>query len=154
MLEPYLKLLSEPLGFWAANCNADNMPDVVHCNGILPIEYNDQITFFISKRDSATFLDNLKTTPEMALVGTNVLTFEGYQFKGHFKHLRHCTDQEISMQRTYLNKFTGLIELMGFSKEAFFRSYMHLPALAVTFTVHDVFEQTPRKGTGLSMINK
>ena len=154
ILDPYIHLLNQPLSFWAANCDADQVPEVVHCNGILPVNGGNQITFFIVKKYSETFTANLQISPELAFIGTSVTSFEGYQFKGHFDSLRPCTPEEVQIQLSYLDKFTDLIELMGFARGWFYESYFHQPSLAVTFTVHDIFEQTPKKGTGTSMVNK
>jgi len=154
ILDPYIHLLNQPLSFWAATCDAENVPDVVHVNGLSPVESGNQITLFLSKRYSETFVANLELNPELALIGTNVQTFEGYQFKGHFRSLRPCTPEEEQMQLNFIDRFTTVIELMGFNRQWYYDSYFHQPSLAITFTVHDIFEQTPKKGTGLSMVNK
>ncbi|MGB8191432.1 MAG: hypothetical protein WCF67_05910 [Chitinophagaceae bacterium] len=154
ILEPYANKLSEPLAFWAANCNAENLPEIVHCNGLLPVEAGDQLTFFIAEAFSVSFIANLAVNPQITFLGCSVLTFESYQYKGRFEHIRPCTLAEITMQEQYIDAFTNVISNIGYSKAAFSEAYLRQPSYAVTMRVTDIFEQTPHKGTGSSMIKK
>jgi hypothetical protein len=153
-LKPYVNILGEPLAFWASNCNAENVPDIVHCNGLIPVEEYDKLTFFIAERFSRIFIANLSITPDITFLGCSVLTFESYQYKGKFESIRACTPADVAMQQQYLEAFTDTIAGIGFPKEAFYKSYFHQPSFAITFQVTDIFEQTPYKGTGNSVLKK
>jgi hypothetical protein len=154
MLKPYVNMLREPLGFWASNCNAENVPDIVHCNGLMPVEEYDKLTFFIAEAFSGTFIANLPINPEITFTGCSVLTFESYQYKGRFESIRACTPADIAMQQQYLETFTETCAAIGFSKEGLLKAYYHQPSFAITFRVTDIFEQTPYNGTGNSVLKK
>jgi hypothetical protein len=153
-VKPYVNILREPLAFWASNCNSENMPDIVHCNGVLPVEDPGKLTFFISKAFSSTFIANLDISPEITFLGCSIYTFESYQYKGAFESIKTCTPEQIAVQQQYLDAFTDAIAEIGYSKTAFYNAYFHQPSYAVTFGITDVFEQTPHKGTGNSMLKK
>jgi|SRR5688500_4963610 hypothetical protein len=152
--EPYVNILREPLGFWASNCNSENIPDIVHCNGLLRGEDPGKLTFFISKAFSATFIANLDISPQITFLGCSVLTFESYQYKGIFESIKLCTPEQEAIQKQYLDAFTDVIAMVGFSKNEFYTTYFHQPSYAVTFRITEIFEQTPHKGTGNSIFKK
>lgn len=154
VLKPYAALLSEPLSFWVANRDANNVPDTVRAFGLLPVGDDDKMTFFVPDRYSDTFLANLSEGSPVSLMCCSVLTFESYQFKGNVVHTRESTEEEIAMQIGYLDKFAGLIMGLGFSKEDYYNAFPFNVTYAVTFQVTDIFEQTPRKGTGQSVFKK
>lgn len=154
LLTPYVDKLLEPLAFWASNCNMQRIPEVVHCNGVLATGEDDCLTFFIAEAFSQAFIDNIKESQDITLLACSVPTFESYQYKGQLLNIRPCTADEIILQQEYVDKFTDIIATIGYSKEAFYNSYYHQPSLAVSFRVTDIFEQTPYKGTGHSMIKK
>jgi hypothetical protein len=153
-LKPYVNILREPLAFWASNCNSENIPDIVHCNGLLPVEDLSKLTFFIGKAFSETFIANLDINPEITFLGCSVLSFESYQYKGTFESIELCTPEHVAMQRQYLDAFTDVIATVGYSKKDFYAAYFQQPSYAVTFGITDIFEQTPYKGTGNSIFKK
>jgi hypothetical protein len=154
LLKPYVNILREPLAFWASNCNAEKVPDIVHCNGLMPVEDYEKLTIFIAGAFSAIFISNLSISPEITFLGCSVLTFESYQYKGRFESIRACTPADVAMQQQYLETFTDTLATVGFSKEGLYKAYYYQPSFAITFRVTDIFEQTPYKGTGNSVLIK
>jgi hypothetical protein len=154
ILKPYAELLSLPLSYWAASADAQNMPEMARVFSLLPVDDSNEITFFIPEKYSETFLANLEINPALSLMGCSVITFESYQFKGNFKRIRASTKEEHAMQMDYLDKFTDLILEIGFSKEDYYNAFASDSSLAITFEVTDIFEQTPRVGTGESVLKK
>ncbi len=144
----HLTILSERLAFWIANCNLEAVPDVVRCNGIVPPTTLETITFFISEKFSDKFRATLSKNSKLAFMGCSLYTFESYQYKGTFLDMRICTQEEEEIQRIYMDAFTDAIEDIGLSKIKFYKAYYHQPSYAITMSVSEVFEQTPRKGTG------
>lgn len=154
ILKPFAELLIQPLSYWAASSDAQNMPDLARVFSLLPVDDTDEITFFIPEKYSDAFIANLHINPAVSLMGCSVLTFESYQFKGEFKSIRQSTPEEHSMQMDYLDKFTDIILEIGFSKEDYYNAFASDSTFAITFVVTDIFEQTPRKGTGHSVLKK
>ncbi|HEY0680461.1 MAG TPA: pyridoxamine 5'-phosphate oxidase family protein [Chitinophagaceae bacterium] len=146
--ENYLSILSLPVAMWAANRDENNIPDVVHCNGIVPTGNCEKLTFFISAEYSDTFLANLKVSPALTLLVADIYTFRSYQYKGNFESMRDCTPEEVVLQQKHLRAFSDAIGEVGHSNDGFYDAYNLQPSFAVTFLVTDIFEQTPRKGTG------
>jgi hypothetical protein len=149
----YISILSQPLAFWIANCNAQNIPEIVRCMGLAPVDFPEQLTVFIPEIWSYQFVANLATGKKITFLATSVPTYKSYQYKGEFLSLRACTESEITDQRQYLKVFTDEVARLGLSEPMFYQSYFHQPSLAVTFSVTEVFDQTPYKGTGIQ-INK
>lgn len=154
ILQGHEEFLLTPVALWVANTSADNIPELVKCIGIAPLSDLSTITFFIPEKFAAGFIANTQVNPDIALSATSVYSFESYQYKGVFMELRKCTSEEIDLQRQYLDGFTGVLASMGYSKESFYNSYFHQPSYAVRFSVTDIFDQTPYKGTGKLLSKK
>ena len=148
-MEPklYQHILSQPLAFWVASSNAQNIPDAVRCVGVVPGEDLSTLTFFIAEKYSEKFLANVQQNRQISLLGCSVINFESYQYKGIFQSKRPCTTEEVALQNQYLNRFKEAINSMGLLKEAA-NGYFNQPSLAVDFTVTEIYEQTPQHGTG------
>jgi hypothetical protein len=140
-------ILSQPLAFWAASSSVENLPDTVRCTGVAPVDLWGKLTFFIPKKHSQQFLGNLHQNPQLSLLGCSVVTFESYQYKGVFESFRACTPEEEAFQQRYLDKFKEMIHMQGLPRDAVNGYYLQ-PSLALTFSVTEVYEQTPHKGTG------
>lgn len=149
----YISILKEPLAFWIANCDADNVPEVVRCVGIRPVTSLEELTVFIPEIWSGRFLNNLSATKKITFLCTSVPTYESYQYKGEFRSVRPCEEADVQLQLNYLEGFTDEIAKIGLSKIGFFDSYHHQPMLAVTVCIDEVFDQSPYKGTG-KQVNK
>ena len=141
----YHTILAEAMNFWVANCNGAAVPDIVKSTGIIFPDTLDQITFFISEIFSSDFRANLAPGGQLAFMGCSILTYESYQYKGQFVEMRSCTPAEEELQRQYIDMVTDAIQNIGYTKKDFFELYYHQPSYAITMTVREIFEQTPRK---------
>jgi len=146
--EQHWSILTEPLALWAANCNAQNVPDVVKCNGNLPVDDYKHITFFIAESKSKEFISNLCPNARITFLATRIHDFVSYQYKGIFKSIRSCSQAEVDLQLDHVDKLTNEFVKLGLNKEQATLAYFHQPSVAITFEVQEIFEQTPRKGTG------
>lgn len=148
----YYTILSEPSAFWVANVSENNVPDVVRCAGLAPVTDLHELTIYISEKFGRKFFKNLRSGSWISFSATSVPTFESFQYKGIFQSIRPCTREEEEKQRRYYEDFTALTADFGFVKDLLFRCYFHVPAFAVTFRVQEIFDQTPRKGTGQKVV--
>lgn len=151
---PYISLLREPVAIWIANVDAANIPEVVRCAGILPSNDAQQLTVFMPAVWSQRFIQNLEQADHLSVLATSVPTYESYQYKGKFLHMRACTEDEVALQKAYVEAFSSEVEKIGLSKQAFYTSYDHQPSWALTLEVTEVFNQTPFKGTGGQLLNR
>lgn len=146
----FYTILSQPLSFWAANCNEKGSPDIIRCCGISYQPDKNELVLFIGEKLAAVFLANTKTNPLISLIGTSLYTLESYQYKGRFTGFRPCTEEEVEWQYRYVSQFADTLTIVGFNweKETVVKSFFHQPSVAIGFRIDEVFEQTPRKGTG------
>src|SRR5262245_33251953 len=133
--ERYHSILSEPAAFWAANCDAENIPEIIRCAGIASVSNLKEITFFVSEAFGRKFIENIQSNKNITLAATCVPTFESYQYKGVYQSIRPSTKEEEELQRKYMDAFTDVVESFGYSKESIFRSYFHQPSFAITFCI-------------------
>lgn len=146
--EGYISNLSMPLAYWIANCDEKNMPESVRCLGVKPTDSVEELTTYIPKVWSGRFMQNLQYNNKITLLATSVPTYESYQYKGDFLHIRPSNEQEVAHQHNYLCGFCDEIQKIGLPWQGFYDSYFHQPTLAITFKVTAIFNQTPCKGTG------
>lgn len=145
----YAALLKDPLfSFWIGTAGQDRVPEVIKCTGVMPDEVTGQLTCFAGARYADRSMKNLAENPAITLVGAHIGNFEGYQYKGTLICWRPCLPEEVLLQEKNMEAFTRLLAEFGYSREGLYRIYFSQPSIAFEFEVTEVFEQSPRKGTG------
>jgi hypothetical protein len=146
----HLALLRDPLfSFWIGTAGRDLVPEVIKCTGVVHDDnIPEQLVCFAGTRYADQSLKNLQENPVITLVGAHVGTYEGYQYKGVLIRSRSCLPAEVLLQEQYMESFTVALGTFGYSKEGLYRIYFSQPSLAFEFKVTEVYEQSPRKGTG------
>ena len=144
----HVEFLKQPLSLWLATASADNIPEPIKCTGIVFDPSTDIFTCFAPLKFAKTGFKHLESNPTLALVGVELHTFEGYQYKGPYITHRDCTPEEVEFQLGYLQEFTTLLGTFGYSTPGFYGAYFHPPFVALTFQATQVFDQSPRNGTG------
>ena len=144
----HVEFLKQPLSFWLATASADNTPEPIKCTGITFDPLTDTFTCFAPLKFAQTGFKHLQQNPIIALVGVELHTYEGYQYKGPYLSHRDCTPEEVEFQHQYLQDFTAVLESFGYSRTGFYGTYHQPPFVAITFRATQVFDQSPRNGTG------
>jgi hypothetical protein len=144
----HAEFLKQPLSFWIATTNLENIPEPAKCTGILFEPESDTFTCFVPSKFTEKILQDLKENPIMSLVGVELHTYEGYQYKGHYIAKRDCTQDEVDYQYRYMKEFTDILESFGYSGAGYLKAYIHPPFVALIFRVTQVFDQSPKVGTG------
>ncbi len=144
----HMIFLKEALSYWLATASNENLPEPIKCTGIKFDPSTDTITCFAPLKFMSNALIHLKDNPVLALVGVELHTYEGYQYKGTYLSHRDCTPEEVSYQLDYLKEFCGILESFGYSGEGYFNAYFHPPFIAVGLRVEQVFDQSPKVGAG------
>ncbi len=148
----FIDLISQTASaLWASNCDKQRVPDLVRVQGVRVDTNKEQITFYVSVKMGETFLQNFTMTDKLSLLMASTETHESYQLKGSYLSQRPCTSSEIQYQKEYLLGFCKAIEGLGISKEKAFALYYQQPTVAVRMLVQEVYEQTPKIGTGEKM---
>lgn len=142
--------LKDPLfSFWIGTAGRDLIPEVIKCTGVI---YDDtapeHLTCFVGAKYAELSQKNLGENPVITLVGAHVETYEGYQYKGSLVRSRPCLPAEVLLQEQYMESFTATLGALGYSKEGLYRIYFSQPSIAFEFNVTEIYQQSPRKGTG------
>jgi hypothetical protein len=145
----HVALLEDPMfSFWIGTAGRDHIPEVVKCMGVIVDPVSDRLTCFAGAILANKSLLNLQENPAVTLVGASVLTYEGYQYKGTFINSRFCTAEDILFQENYMRIFTSNLAELGYSEDGLYKLYFSQPSVAIEFRVMEIYEQSPRKGTG------
>jgi hypothetical protein len=154
--ETYHKILNEPNIFWAAVCGGDHRPEVARVAGLAPVDDLSKITFYMSEAFGKSLLHTVKHYPHITLLVICMHTFESYQYKGLYQSMRPCTQEEEKRQRWHLDGFIDSLHTIGISPSEttkISKLYFQQPSHAVTFSVQQIFVQTPQKGAGKMIRN-
>ena len=144
----HVEFLKQPLSFWLATASSDNTPEPIKCTGIVFEPLNDTFTCFAPLKFARTGFKHLQENPILSLVGVELHTYEGYQYKGPYLSRRDCTPLEVEFQHRYMKEFTDILESFGYSRQGYFKAYIQPPFVAITFRAAKVFDQSPKIGTG------
>jgi len=92
---------------------------------------------------------NVKANSMITLTVVSALSFEGYQFKGEFVSYEELNKDEKISNDNYLNGMAEVIKEIGFKLESVLTNkYTKQKAMSIVMKVSDIYEQTPKKGTG------
>lgn len=144
----HVDFLKQPLSFWLATASLKNVPETIKCTGIRFEAETDTFTCFAPLKFSETGFKHLAENPILSLVGVDLYSYEGYQYKGVYISRRDCTAEEVAFQLSYMKEFTDILHSFGYSGPGYYKAYMHSPFIAFAFKVTQVFDQSPKNGTG------
>ena len=122
-------------------------PSVNRVFGAIVNAGRETITFFVPEILSEKMLRNLTDNGRIALLISEPISHETYQFKGAYISSRKSNDEEIAFQDAYFHKILSHLPKFGVPEE-YWNTLIYKPSLAVTFRVEDIFDQTPGPGAG------
>lgn len=109
---------------------------------------HDTIKFFVAEKTANKTLDNLRSNKLVSLSVTQIFTSESYQFKGRFLNARPVNEEETEAILEYVGQFEEAVSSMGYKPGLVADHILYKPAIAIEFVVDEIFDQTPKKGTG------
>jgi hypothetical protein len=134
---------------WLANASALQEPDVVRTQGARVEPDRRHVIAYVSQSGSADLIGNLASSPWITLLMALINTYESYQFKGKYAGHWACSAEEVEYQRTYLDGFAASsMQFYRLPKEKIAAAYFRQPAVSIRMRIEELYEQTPRKGTG------
>ena len=137
------------VALWAANCDIQRVPDLVRPTGVVKGDSDDELTIYVPRKNADKFLRNFKENDQLALFTSRITTFESYQFKGRYTGQRPANDEEVESQKRLIEALGSFfMQIFGFPGEWIKNAYYSVPIVALSFRVEQIFEQTPKKGTG------
>ena len=87
----------------------NNVPEPIKCTGVKFDPLTDTFTCFAPLKFAQNGLTHLQENPVISLVGVELHTYEGYQYKGPYISHRDCTPEEVEFQLGYYERFHGCI---------------------------------------------
>ena len=147
MLTSKLKsFLGNALGMGMGTCDANLVPDFSRVLGARAID-DYHVQLFIDRPTSTRTLDNLRDNGKLSVVVVEIHNAESYQLKGRFVSESNVTPEEQDYINTYLINFDKVAVDIGLLPGVLF-NYPHSDMMTITMEVQEIFEQTPKKGTG------
>jgi hypothetical protein len=107
---------------------------------------DEHFMFFLDKASNSKALNNLEDNKMISLV-LLANTFQCYQLKGRCSQSHESTSEEVQALNKYMDVFNVYATGMGF-RDGLVYNYPHSTPWTVTMRVEEIFEQTPKAGTG------
>ncbi len=133
--------------FYVGTRDKDFTCDIVRVLGAI-VTGHDSIKFFIAVKTAKNTLDNLRANKIVSLSATNIFTSESFQLKGRMIVVKDANQEEDQFIKDYIYLFDEAVAKFGLPEGLVTKSVPYHPALTVEFTVVQVFDQTPKIGTG------
>ena len=115
---------------------------------------NEHILILITPSLSKYLVNTIQNHPKISFTIVEAYTFESYQFKGLFIEKRALNDEEKHLKQRFMNGMEEVLISMGFNYKDRFYQYAEMKGLAVKMKVEEIYEQTPKPGTGKKLIIK
>ncbi len=150
VINEYLRrhIEAAPAAFWLSNCDAEGTPDLVRVMGVRAEPDGEHLVTFVPVPYAQNLIAQLAPGEELALLHANVHNYVSLQFKGRCVSHHPSTAEEVEFQRRYMDGFCHEIEGQGLVPEVAFRVFFRQPSITLVMRVEEVYEQTPRAGTG------
>ena len=133
---------------YLASLNKDLFCDACRSSGAYS-PFEEHIKIFYMPVLSPRLSENLRLNPNMAFTMVSALTFESYQMKGQFLENANITPEEEKFKNDYLSGMTAVLNQVGFNLDTCMREkYSKQQVAAIIMKVEEIYEQTPKKGTG------
>jgi hypothetical protein len=139
---------STAASIWVCNTNEHLETDIVRVLGVQVDADRQHLTVYIPVGYGAGVINNLSVTDKITFLTAIIFTYESYQVKGRYISHREMAEEEIAYQKVYMDEFTDALAKQGLSKEKGYKAYFQQPCIAMRIEVEEVYEQTPKNGTG------
>ena len=143
--EKFINYIHGGHGLGMGTRDASMKPEYQRVLGASVVDDN-HIKVFFDGPTARRIIPNLEEN-HMATVVSCSNTLESYQFKGKCIHVSEATEEELGIVKEYMEKFR--VAMKGFGLfEDFVYQYPHSKMMTMLMEVTDIFEQTPKIGTG------
>lgn len=147
--ENIVQLTSSPeVAFWASNLGPQGFCDLSRISGIKIEKDGKHLTFYIPKSFFPLIASNLKDRPKISLLLASLRNFESYQIKGEYLSHEECEKEDIAYYQPMVSGLIDISNSMGLNGNKIFDSFLEEPNIAVKVLCKEIFEQTPKPGTG------
>ncbi len=139
--------LKGPKAFYVGSRDKDFNCDIIRGLGAGATGH-DTVKFYVAEKTARKMLDNLRSNKLVNLSVTQIFTSESYQFKGRFLSAKPVNEDESKAVLEYVGQFEEAVSTFGLKPGLIADNLLYKPALAIEFVVDQIFDQTPKIGTG------
>jgi hypothetical protein len=122
-------------------------PHFVRALGAAVHDDRAQLTFFVPRVLAAPVIRDLEDNGRIAFQLVDAPTFHAFQLKGRLVAHRDASPDEEALQLAYRESMAAAARSVGIP-DGHWLYYVYNPAVAITFRVEEVFNQTPGPGAG------
>jgi hypothetical protein len=142
-------MLESPVVLWLGNVGPDGYCDVIRASGLMLHEAESRITVYVADRYVGPLRENIRRgIRELSLLITCIESYASYQFKGDFVSIHAASPQEEAETRHFVERFIEVSTRQGLHGEEIMRTFGTGPQTAITLQIREIFDQTPKPGTG------
>ncbi len=142
-----LDILANPCFGFVGTVNKSNQPVMTRFFGFKYENPLSSFTAYTFKKDAFRLVDCLTEEIKLSVAVTNALDFKTLQFKGSYLNHYDAPENELVYPRICNEKQVEIMAMFGISKEVFAK-WNYAPSVAVVMNVNEIFDQTPKVGTG------
>ena len=151
--ERFRQLVSDPVAaIWASNYNSKLEPELVRLSGVQVEADGEHLQLFVPLKYGVGLIDNFAYNHKLSFLMAIMFTNDSYQLKGDYLSHRDCTASEVAYQKHFLNYLSNALKKQFLPSDRAFQTYFDQDSIAVHMLVREVYEQTPKKGTGEKVI--
>lgn len=134
--------------FWAASIGKNLVNELTRVSGFIIEKDNEHITFFLPKQLFGIIEPTLAVDSKISFLMASIQNFESYQIKGTYKSHQLCSEENIDFYRLKVLKIVDILSGMGLDGNRVFGFLLEQPSIAVTMRCTEMYEQTPKPGSG------
>jgi hypothetical protein len=138
---------------WIAGVNSKLMSHLCRTCGAIKVDH-EHLSILITPALSESLIETIKNQPNISFTIVNALTFESYQFKGKYVTSNVLNPDLESIKQLYMKGIEDTLGNMGFKYGGRFNQYSGLEGIAIKMKVGEIFDQTPKQGTGKKLLIK
>jgi hypothetical protein len=136
---------------WLVGVKKDLNCDCCRTCGVRKTEDGD-LLILITPELAKSILATIQRNSNLAFTMVNAYTFESYQFKGDYISHSFLSAQDEKMKALFMKGIKRVMGDMGFIYGDDFKRYADMEGIAIQMRVNEIFEQTPKKGTGNKLV--
>ena len=141
--------LNGPQAFWIGTRDADLIPEAVR-GAVVIVKPLNVLRILVQKEQAQKTLENLRHNRRVALSSIDPSNLESYQFKGTFIKSEDATAEELDLIKERKVVFNEVLLTWGLPDGLVYK-LPTFPTIALEFEIEEIFEQTPKQGTGQLM---
>ena len=139
-----------------ASCSMALQPSVMRALGPRISADGQQVTVYLRRSQSRQLLQDIAETGRIAVVFSEPATHRTLQLKAHGAQQRPATDDDLPVLQAYLKSMEHEVGLVGYGPRyvgAMLAAPLH-DVVAVGFTPHAAFDQTPGPRAGAALAGR